>query len=236
MSAPHDEALSTGAAMPAVVGPVRYPRRSRDLEDWERAPLAELGQILRDARLARGRELSDLGPIVGSRDSLEAIENGHGRTRADRLIPWLTHLGIADPAAIVAKYASVIAPPSGSGRPAWRPVPLAAPRVPRALAPPLEGPELASFGAALWKLRATAGLSRPALAARLGCSRVFVFLVERGARYPSEELADAWLETVGRAGDRDLMSLMFPGRIRSRRHASGPRSHGELTRSTRSTR
>jgi len=120
MSSSRAEPMSAGAASPAVVRPVVI-RRSRDLEDWERAPLRELGQVLQDARHAAGLSLEDLGPVVGSKDSLEAIENGAGRTRAGRLRPWLAHLGV-DPEPIIAKYIAVIAPPSPSGRQAWRPV------------------------------------------------------------------------------------------------------------------
>ncbi len=219
MSAPHDEAMSTGVAMPPVVHPVRYPRRSRDLEDWERAPLAELGRILRDARLARGLELADLGPIVGSADSLAAIEDGYGRTRAGRLRPWLAHLGV-DPEPIIAKYIAVIAPELPDGRQAWRPVAPVAPRASRSLVlPPLPAHEQAALGADLWRIRVQAGLTRPALAAIVGVSRVHLFLVEHGQRRPSEELVGAWLAAAGLPVDRALFALRWPGRIRPSRRA-----------------
>ena len=211
------EPMSHGTASPAGDPPVVI-RRSRDLEDWEREPIAELGRILRDARLARGLELEDLGPVVGSRDSLEAIEDGKGRTRAGRLRPWLAHLGV-DPEPIISKYAAVLAPERPDGRQAWRPVPLVERHEPRALAlPPLPAHEQAAFGASLWALRVTSRLTRPALAALVGVSRIHVWLVEHGQRGPSADLLDAWLDATGRPVDRDLLALRFPGRLRATPH------------------
>lgn len=218
MSEPRVQPLSTGAAMPAVVRPVVI-RRSRDLEDWERKPLAELGRILREARLAAGLTLADLGPVVGSRDGLEAIENGACRTRAGRIRPWCAALGV-DPGPIIERFAAVLAAELADGRQAWRAVPPVERREPRALAlPPLPAHEQAALGAELWRIRVQAGLTRPALAARVGVSRVHIFLVERGARRPSEELVDRWLSAAGRPVDRDLLALRFPGRIRPSRRA-----------------
>jgi transcriptional regulator with XRE-family HTH domain len=218
MSETPAEPMSAGIASPAVVRPVVI-RRSRDLEDWEREPLRELGQVLQDARHAAGLSLEELGPVVGSKDSLEAIENGAGRTRAGRLRPWLAHLGV-DPEPIIAKYIAVIAPELPDGRQAWRPVAPVERREPRALAlPPLPAHEQAALGADLWRIRVQAGLARPALAARIGVSRIHVFLVEHGQRRPSEELVDAWLSAAGRPVDRDLLALRFPGRIRPARRA-----------------
>jgi transcriptional regulator with XRE-family HTH domain len=212
------KAMFEGLALPAEAG-TAVNRRSRDLEDWEREPLRELGRVLREARLAAGLSVEDLGPIVGSAGSLEGIERGAFRTRASRVRPWLAHLGV-DPEPIIERFAEVLAPERPDGRNAWRPVAPVERREPRALAlPPLPAHEQAVFGAELWTLRVHAALTRPALAARLRVSRIHIWFVEHGQRRPSEELVDAWLGAAGRPVDRDLLALRFPGRIRPRRRA-----------------
>jgi transcriptional regulator with XRE-family HTH domain len=198
MSAPRVEPVSAGAAMPAGATAGVSSRSGRP-EPWEREPLRELGRVMQEARIAAGLELEALTGIAGSRDGLDSIERGQVRTRASRLRPWCAALGV-DPGPIIERFAAVIAPERPDGRNAWRAVPPVERREPRALAlPPLEAWAIAAAGAELWRIRCAAGLTRPRLAQLLGCSRVHVWCVERGARRPSAELVNAWLTVAGAA-------------------------------------
>jgi transcriptional regulator with XRE-family HTH domain len=190
------EPKSEGVHVPAGATPA-VSRRSGRPEPWELGPLRELGRVMQAARLAAGLSLEDLGPIAGSRDGLDSIERGKVRTRASRLRPWCAALGV-DPEPIIERFAAVLAPERPDGRNAWRAVPPVERREPRALAlPPLEAWAIAAAGAELWRIRCAAGLTRPRLAELLGCSRVHVWCVERGARRPSAELVNAWLTVAG---------------------------------------
>jgi transcriptional regulator with XRE-family HTH domain len=211
------DALFPSIASSGDVGPAVSRWSGHVFAPWEGPLLAELGQVLQEARIAAGLTLEDLGPIVGSASSLASIEAGIVRTRATRLRPWLEHLRV-DPDPIIERFAAVLAPERPDGRNAWRPVAPVERREPRALAlPPLPAHEQAALGAELWRIRVQAGLTRPALAALLRVSRIHVWLVEHGQRGPSEELVDAWLSAAGRPADRDLFALRFPGPALARR-------------------
>jgi transcriptional regulator with XRE-family HTH domain len=195
-----------------------------NIEAWAVPVLAELGAELQRARERAGISLQQLGPVVGSRSSLRDIERGRVRTREDRLRPWLQFLGV-DPEPVIERYAAVIAPPREDGEVGWKPIIRPAPRPgpARGMEPPaLPAPGRAALGAELWLLRVDAGLARPALAHRIGCSRVHIFLVERGVRLPSPELTARWLDVVDAPTARIVaLHRRFPGRI-----AAPTRGHG----------
>lgn len=192
-------------------------RRSRELEPWEREPIRALGRLLEVTRVAAGLSVEDLGPVAGSASSIRSIERGRVRTRASRLRPWLRELGV-EPESVIERFRAVLAPERPDGRNAWKPVAPVERREPAAMAlPPLEPHDQAALGAELWRIRVRARLTRPALAKRLGISRVTVWRVEHGWREASPELVDRWLVDVGRPADRVRLAFRFPGRIRATR-------------------
>ena len=188
-----------------------------------------LGRFLQDARVAARIELDDLEPVVGSKSSLREIERGHVRTRVSRLRPWLEHLGI-DPDPVLERFAAVIAPEPADGRNRWKPrdtTGLIAARNARRDPPPLPAHEQAALGAELWGIRVRANLDRQVLADAIGVSRVTIWFVEHGARRPSAELVDAWLDAAGGHVDREMLAIRWPGRIApkpSRPSGGAPRS------------
>lgn len=205
-----------------ALGDTRSDAHRRPIRPAERPLLAALGRELEATRVAAGLTLEDLAPYAGSPGSLRDIERGRLRTRARRIRAYCAGVGV-DPEPIIARYASVIAPERADGRDAWRPV-VVPPRPPdRLLAqPPMEAWDVAALGAELWRRRALAGLTRPALAARLGCWRAHVWMVEHGQREPSPALAGAWLAATGTARRvRVGLELRFPGRF-----AAPSRGHG----------
>ena len=201
--------------------------------------LDELGALLRQARVAAGVSWPELEALVGPRSSLGSIETGKVRTRASRLRPWLERLGV-DPDPVLERFAAVIAPESEDGRPRFKPVtPRTEPPGPRPRRlepPPLEAHAQATLGAELWRIRVDAGLGRPELAAAIGCSRITVFLVERGLRRPTLDLVEAWVAAAGAVpASRALLALRFPGwiappsvagRWRGAPKSTRPRTHG----------
>lgn len=198
--------------------------RSGTPEAWERPQLLELGELLRTARLAAGISWPELEAVVGTRSSLRQVEGGTTRTRASRLRPWLERLGL-DPDPVLERFAAVIAPEAADGRPRFAPVAFRA-EPPRLEPAPLAPHARAALGAELWRLRVVAGLSRPDLAARVGCSRVAVWLVERGARRPTADLVEAWLVAAGADQvERTLLGIRFPSLISGR-----PRQFGSALR------
>lgn len=190
--------------------------RSGVPEPWELPLLAELGELLRDARLASGVGWPELEAVAGLRGSLRSVERGITRTRASRLRPWLELLGL-DPEPVIARFAPVIAPEAADGRPRFRTV---APRPPAAEPPPLPEWAAAALGAELWRLRELAGLTRSALAESIECSDEAVRLVELGQRRPTVQLLESWLRAVRvDPADRTLMAIRFPSLISGRARA-----------------
>lgn len=177
--------------------------------DRDRQLLEALGRELRSAReaagLARSELLSTAGDVAG-------IEIGRHRTRPSRIRAICGAVGV-DARPLLDRYADVIAPERPDGKPSWKTFhpDLEAPASEPAEPLPLEPWDRAALGAELWALRERTGLTRPGLAERLGCSRVHIWLVERGEREPSAGLADAWLDAT-RASDaeRTLLALRFP--------------------------
>lgn len=201
------DALSTGVRSTGDVVPGPVYGSSHDP-----AAMAAFGRFLEAARIAAGVTLEDLAVIVGP---VREIERGKARTRPSRLRPWLERLGV-DPDPVLERYAAVIAPEARDGRPRWSPKTPAPVEPPRPKLPPLPDYAQAALGAELWRMRARAGLERQVLAGVLGVSRMTVWLVERGARRPSEELLEAWLDEAGGPIDRQALALRYPGRIAAR--------------------
>lgn len=186
----------------------------RPIEAWERPLLRALGSELAAARISAGLSVEQLARFAGSPGSLQEIERGRMRTRPRRIRAFCAAVGV-DPEPIIARYAAVIAPERADGRDAWRPV-IVPPRPPTRgmMPPPLTDWARAALGAELWRRRVEAGLTRPALAAAIVCSRVHVWLVEHGQREPSPSLAGAWLDAAGVSRrHRARLALRFPGRF-----------------------
>lgn len=222
------QAMEHDVARAGVVSP-NDSYRSGVPEPWERPALRDLGRILREARETAGLSLDELGPVAGNPKSLHHIERGRRRTRASRLRPWASRVGL-DPDALVGRFAAVIAPERADGRPSFSPVSVPDGPAPRPEPPRLLPHERAALGAELWRLRLAAGLSRPALANELGCDRVHVLDVERAHRRPSAELLEDWLALTGSELDRAWIQTRFPGQVGPRRRRRrGQRAPG-LTR------
>ena len=211
--------MGIGDSAPAPAAALRYIRSGRP-SPAERIRLAELGAVLRSRREALGLTLADLEPIVGARGSLADVEVGSMRTRPARLRAWLRALGVY-PEPILASFADVIAADRSDGRQSWRPVETRQPppaRRPTPLRPHLQ----AALGAELWRLRVRAGLGRKELARRVGRSRPWVSIAERGLRAIDPEYLERWLVVVdATSSERVLLALRFPGWIRTRREGPG---------------
>jgi len=200
-----------GGADPALVSAAR----SSTPAAWELPQLAELGELLRAARITGDVSWQDLEAVVGSRSSLRQVEAGVARTRASRLRPWLERLGM-DPGPVLERFDAVIAPEAADGRPRFAPVTFRAERAPAPA--PVPPHARAAFGAELWRLRVVAGLTRSELAERIGCSRISVWYVERARRRPTADLLGAWLTATGAShADIERLALRFPALIAGRR-------------------
>lgn len=82
-----EQPMVTPVAPTAVAEPGTVNRRSSKPEAWEWPLLADLGELLRSARVAGGTSWPDLEAVAGSGGSLRRIEAGTTRTRVSRLRP-----------------------------------------------------------------------------------------------------------------------------------------------------